>query len=161
MTDYIRRHPLLSAALGFVILAPSLGLLFGLLLRGRLDAEHGGEDEPPPAGAVTADAPGGRSLMRIAWACLAGALLLLSFYLPMIPLPGVPEAVRVEGYPFVNKNIVELVALLTLATTASGKWAGLDSLFRFLKRKNYRKKDQSFSRSVAQSISPSVGSPTS
>jgi uncharacterized membrane protein YphA (DoxX/SURF4 family) len=58
--------------------------------------------------------------------CVLGALLLLSFYLAQMPLPGVIEAVRVEGYPYINKNIVEMLALLTLATTASGRWAGLD-----------------------------------
>jgi uncharacterized membrane protein YphA (DoxX/SURF4 family) len=63
--------------------------------------------------------------------CVLGAALLLSFYLAAMPLPGVLEAVRVEGYPYVNKNIVEMLALLTLATTASGRWAGLDALNPF------------------------------
>jgi hypothetical protein len=65
-------------------------------------------------------------------ACVGGAILLLSFYLAMPPLPGVPESVRIEGYPYVNKNIVEMLALLTLATTTSGRWAGLDSFLYFL-----------------------------
>jgi uncharacterized membrane protein YphA (DoxX/SURF4 family) len=65
-------------------------------------------------------------------ACVLGACLLLSFYLAMPPLPGVPEALRMEGYPYVNKNIVELLALLTLATTASGRWAGLDCFLFYL-----------------------------
>ncbi len=64
--------------------------------------------------------------------CLLGAVLLLSFYLAAMPLPGVIEAVRVEGYPYVNKNIIEMLALLTLATTASGRWAGLDALLYYL-----------------------------
>ena len=64
--------------------------------------------------------------------CLVGAALLLSFYLAVLPLPGVLEAVRVEGYPYVNKNIVEMLALLTLATTRSGRWAGLDVLIYYL-----------------------------
>ncbi len=71
-------------------------------------------------------------------ACLIGAALLLSFYLAVPPLPGVPETLRVEGYPYVNKNIVEMLALLTLATTASGRWAGLDTLlyhFRLWRRR--------------------------
>ncbi len=63
--------------------------------------------------------------------CVLGALLLLSFYLAAMPLPGVLEAVRVEGYPYVNKNIVEMLALLTLATTPSGRWAGLDAFNPF------------------------------
>jgi uncharacterized membrane protein YphA (DoxX/SURF4 family) len=65
-------------------------------------------------------------------ACVVGAVLLLSFYLAVPPLPDVPEALRVEGYPYVNKNLVEMLALLTLATTASGRWAGLDFLLSYL-----------------------------
>jgi len=65
-------------------------------------------------------------------ACVLGALLLLLFYLPTLPLPGVPEAFRAEGYPYVNKNLVECLALLTLATTASGRWGGIDGIVHAL-----------------------------
>jgi uncharacterized membrane protein YphA (DoxX/SURF4 family) len=65
-------------------------------------------------------------------ACVVGALLIGSFLAAMPPLPGLPEAVRAEGYPFVNKNLVEVLALLTLATTTSGRWAGLDALLYWL-----------------------------
>jgi uncharacterized membrane protein YphA (DoxX/SURF4 family) len=65
-------------------------------------------------------------------ACIGGALLLLSFYLAAMPLPGAAEIVRREGYPYINKNIIEILALLTLATTASGRWAGLDAFLYFL-----------------------------
>jgi uncharacterized membrane protein YphA (DoxX/SURF4 family) len=68
-------------------------------------------------------------------ASLGGAALLLSFYLAMPPLPGLPEMVRAEGYPFINKNIVEMLALLTIATTASGKWVGLDRVLSALWRR--------------------------
>jgi hypothetical protein len=34
-----------------------------------------------------------------------------------------------EGnYVFINKNCIELFALLALATTPSGKWFGIDAL---------------------------------
>jgi uncharacterized membrane protein YphA (DoxX/SURF4 family) len=71
-------------------------------------------------------------------ACVVGALLVLSFFAAMPPLPGLPEAVRAEGYPYINKNLVEILALLMLATTASGRWAGLDALLHWLNpwRKN-------------------------
>jgi uncharacterized membrane protein YphA (DoxX/SURF4 family) len=66
-------------------------------------------------------------------ACLAGALFLLSFYLAMPPLPDWPESPRLEGhYLFVNKTLVEMLALLALATTRSGRWLGLDALLQFL-----------------------------
>jgi uncharacterized membrane protein YphA (DoxX/SURF4 family) len=66
-------------------------------------------------------------------ACVGGALLLLMFYLTMPALPWVPDSPRSEGhYLFINKNLIEMLALLTLATTASGRWAGLDGVLRLL-----------------------------
>lgn len=67
-------------------------------------------------------------------ACVAGAGFLLMFYLSMPPLPGWPESPRVEGhYLFINKNVIEMLALLVLASTHSGRWAGLDGLIYFLR----------------------------
>jgi uncharacterized membrane protein YphA (DoxX/SURF4 family) len=69
-------------------------------------------------------------------ACVAGAGFLLMFYLSMPPLPWVPENLRAEGhYLFINKNLIELLALLALATTWSGRWAGLDGLLHSLFRR--------------------------
>jgi uncharacterized membrane protein YphA (DoxX/SURF4 family) len=66
-------------------------------------------------------------------ACLAGAGLLLMFYLTMPPFPGVPDSPRAEGhYLFVNKNLIECLALLALATVPTGRWLGLDGLFSVL-----------------------------
>lgn len=66
-------------------------------------------------------------------ACLAGAAFLLLFFLAMPPLPWVPDNPRAEGhYLFINKNIIEMLALLALATTRSGRWLGLDALLQFL-----------------------------
>ena len=62
-------------------------------------------------------------------ACVVGAGFLLMFYLSMPPLPGLPDNPKAEGtYLFINKNLIEMLALLTLATTASGRWVGLDGL---------------------------------
>jgi uncharacterized membrane protein YphA (DoxX/SURF4 family) len=66
-------------------------------------------------------------------ACLGGATFLLMFFLAMPPLPGWPESPRAEGhYLYINKNIIEMLALLALATTQSGRWVGLDGLLQFL-----------------------------
>jgi uncharacterized membrane protein YphA (DoxX/SURF4 family) len=66
-------------------------------------------------------------------ASLVGALFLLMLYLAMPPWPWLPENLRVEGhYLFVNKNLVEMLALLVLATVPTGRWAGLDGLVQFL-----------------------------
>jgi uncharacterized membrane protein YphA (DoxX/SURF4 family) len=66
-------------------------------------------------------------------ACVGGAAFLLLLYLAMPPFPWLPEPARIEGhYAFINKNLIEMLALLTLATTASGRWAGLDALLHLL-----------------------------
>ena len=64
-------------------------------------------------------------------ACILGALFLIGFYLAAPPLPGAPEALRGEGYPFINKNLVEAMALLALATFPTGRWAGLDAIVHY------------------------------
>lgn len=62
-------------------------------------------------------------------ACLLSAGFLLATYLCMPPFPWLPSAPNNEGYYlFVNKNVIEMLALLALATTASGRWFGLDAL---------------------------------
>jgi uncharacterized membrane protein YphA (DoxX/SURF4 family) len=72
-------------------------------------------------------------------ACVGGAALLLLFYLAAPALPWLPDPPRAEGYyVFVNKNIIEMLALLTLATTRSGWWAGLDGLLSFVTKRGRR-----------------------
>ncbi len=64
---------------------------------------------------------------------LLTALLVLSFYLAMPPLPGWPEGPRLEGhYLLVNKTLIEVIALLALACIPTGRWAGLDGLLQFV-----------------------------
>jgi uncharacterized membrane protein YphA (DoxX/SURF4 family) len=64
---------------------------------------------------------------------LGGACLLLLFYISLPPLPGLPDNPMAEGkYLFVNKNLIEALALLALATTASGRWFGVDGLLSLL-----------------------------
>ena len=73
-------------------------------------------------------------------ACVAGAAFLLLLYFTVAPFPWLPEPTRVEGhYYFVNKNLVEMLALLTLATTQSGRWVGLDGLVRYLNPLRWRR----------------------
>ena len=51
-------------------------------------------------------------------------------YLSMPPWPGLPPNPKAEGhYWIVSKNLVELIACLLVAVTASGHWFGLDALF--------------------------------
>jgi hypothetical protein len=52
------------------------------------------------------------------------------FYLPMPPWPGVPEAPGPEHSLFINKNMIEVVACLALATLPTGRWIGVDAFVR-------------------------------
>ena len=59
----------------------------------------------------------------------ATALLILSFYAAMPPLPGWPESPRLEGHYFlINKTLIEVIALLALTFIPTGRWAGVDGL---------------------------------
>jgi uncharacterized membrane protein YphA (DoxX/SURF4 family) len=58
-------------------------------------------------------------------ACVAGAVLLLLFYIAMPPL--VPTEGPQGHFLLVNQNLIEVLALLTLATTQPGQRYGLDA----------------------------------
>lgn len=61
---------------------------------------------------------------------LGGVGLLMLYYLCMPPLPGLPESPASEGhYLIINKNIIEALALLMIATSRVGRWGGLDAFF--------------------------------
>jgi uncharacterized membrane protein YphA (DoxX/SURF4 family) len=63
-------------------------------------------------------------------ASLCAAAFLAMIYLSMPPWPGLPPNPKTEGhYWIVSKNLVELIACLLIAVTASGHWFGLDALF--------------------------------
>jgi uncharacterized membrane protein YphA (DoxX/SURF4 family) len=65
--------------------------------------------------------------------CVLTAGFLLMTYLCMPPFPWLPSAPNNEGYYlFVNKNVIEMLALLALATTASGRWLGLDAAIHWM-----------------------------
>ncbi|MCZ2341325.1 MAG: hypothetical protein LC104_05950 [Bacteroidales bacterium] len=74
------------------------------------------------------------------FACLAGAGFLVLTYLTHPPFPWFPLPPNTEGNPlFINKNVIECLALLTIASFPTGRWMGLDALFalawRLLNRK--------------------------
>lgn len=58
---------------------------------------------------------------------LGGAALLTLFYLAMPPWPGVQEIPSIEHNLIVNKVLVEMLALLALASLPTGKWFGIDA----------------------------------
>lgn len=109
-----------------------------------LSAEQIGRGAMPPA-----DTPLHRADMLAMWgllilgtllifglltrfAAVMGAIMIFSFYLVLPPWPGVPPAPGPEHSFIVNKNLIEVIALLALATLPSGSWFGLDAyLSRF------------------------------
>jgi uncharacterized membrane protein YphA (DoxX/SURF4 family) len=62
------------------------------------------------------------------FAALSAAFMVFGFYMAMPPLPGLPEAPGPEHSFIVNKNLVEVMALLALAAVPTGQWFGIDSL---------------------------------
>ncbi|MCA8998405.1 MAG: DoxX family membrane protein, partial [Planctomycetaceae bacterium] len=62
-------------------------------------------------------------------AALLGALMVFSFYLVIPPLPGVPPGPGPEHSLIINKNSIEVVALLAIAALPTGSWFGIDGLF--------------------------------
>lgn len=65
-------------------------------------------------------------------ACLGAIAFLVLFYLSWPPWPGIPEPPVSEGhYMIVNKNLIELLAVLVLITVPTGRWAGLSSFVRY------------------------------
>ncbi|HEY1860286.1 MAG TPA: DoxX family protein, partial [Gemmataceae bacterium] len=64
-------------------------------------------------------------------ACLAGSAYLLLFYLAMPALPGLAENPAAPGhYLIINNNIIEILALMAIATSRPGQRYGLDALLR-------------------------------
>jgi thiosulfate dehydrogenase (quinone) large subunit len=62
--------------------------------------------------------------------CVGALLLLALFYLSQIPTHGLHETGNEGAYLFVNKNLVEAAAVMTLLAFRTGGIAGLDVLRR-------------------------------
>ena len=58
--------------------------------------------------------------------CAGARAFLLMFYVSQPPLAGVPQAGAEGAYLFVNKNLIECIAVLTIAAFRTGAVAGLD-----------------------------------
>lgn len=62
--------------------------------------------------------------------CLAAIALLSLFYLSSVPLSGILQAGNEGTYLLVNKNLIELAAVLVLLAFRAGDFGGLDILWR-------------------------------
>ncbi|MEZ6055263.1 MAG: DoxX family membrane protein [Planctomycetaceae bacterium] len=67
-------------------------------------------------------------------AAVAGAVMLFMFYLAIPPWPGVPQPAGPEHSFIINKNMIEVIALLGIAALPTGSWFGLDGIIRWLFR---------------------------
>ena len=66
-------------------------------------------------------------------AAVGAAALLLSFYLAMPPWPGVVDFQELPGPEhsyLIDKNLIEVCALLAIACLPTGQWFGLDALIQ-------------------------------
>jgi uncharacterized membrane protein YphA (DoxX/SURF4 family) len=67
-------------------------------------------------------------------AALAAAAQLAMFYFASPPWPGLPAAATGGHYLFVDRNLIEMIAVLVIFATPTGRWAGLDA-YLFNKRR--------------------------
>jgi uncharacterized membrane protein YphA (DoxX/SURF4 family) len=90
------------------------------------------------------------------FAGLGAAGFLALFYISMPPWPGLPEAPNAEGhYSIVNKNLIELIACLGLATLPTGMWIGLDAFFfGWIGRYRQRRANAKFARELTADLTP-------
>src|SRR5262249_50255909 len=62
-------------------------------------------------------------------ACLLAACFLALIYLAYPPWPSMPDNPHLDSRNiFEDQNLIEMLALLVLATVPSGRWLGLDAL---------------------------------
>lgn len=95
---------------------------------------------------------------------VGAAAFLAMFYLSMPPWPGLPEGPKLEGhYLYVNKNLIELLACMVIATTRSGLWLGLDALLfgRFARRRDARAFNRWLARTAESTAEPASPDPYS
>jgi thiosulfate dehydrogenase [quinone] large subunit len=69
-------------------------------------------------------------------AAVAAAGQLAMFYFASPPWPGLPAATLGGHYLYIDRNALEMIAACVVATTATGRWAGLDYyLYRYVFKK--------------------------
>jgi thiosulfate dehydrogenase [quinone] large subunit len=67
--------------------------------------------------------------LKVRWGCIAGILLLLFYYLAHPPFPGLPQGPAEGSYWIVNKNLIEMAALLVIYQFPLTSVFGLEKFF--------------------------------
>jgi thiosulfate dehydrogenase (quinone) large subunit len=67
--------------------------------------------------------------LKIRWACIGGILLLALYYLAHPPFPGLEQGPAEGSYWIVNKNLIEMAALLVLYQYPSYTAFGIERFF--------------------------------
>jgi thiosulfate dehydrogenase [quinone] large subunit len=68
--------------------------------------------------------------IKVRWGCIAGIALLALYYLAHPPFPSLPQGPAEGSYWIVNKNLIELAALLVIYQFPLSSAFGLESMFR-------------------------------
>jgi len=67
--------------------------------------------------------------LKVRWGCVAGILLLVFYYLAHPPFAGLPQGPSEGSYWVVNKNLIEIAALLVIYQFPLTATFGLENLF--------------------------------
>lgn len=67
--------------------------------------------------------------IKVRWGCVAGILLLAFYYLAHPPFPGLPQGPSEGSYWIVNKNLIEIAALLVIFQFPLTAVFGLENLW--------------------------------
>jgi thiosulfate dehydrogenase [quinone] large subunit len=77
--------------------------------------------------------------IKVRWGCVAGILLLAFYYLAHPPFPGLPQGPSEGSYWIVNKNLIEIAALLVIFQFPLTAVFGLENFW--LKKNNITAKN--------------------
>ena len=67
--------------------------------------------------------------IRVRWGCIAGILLLALYYLAHPPFPNLPQGPAEGSYWIVNKNLIEMAALLVIYQFPLTSVFGIEQIF--------------------------------